>query len=103
MKFLTRLFSSSTTAVILVAVAALVAVGCSTPQTVGTQISDADIETEARFADDPVNVDVDVGVATLTGRVESEEAKRRAEEIAEGTDGVLGVENRLEVGEMRSS
>ena len=173
-----------TFATLVLGVTALIAAGCSTTQTVGTQISDADIEAEAetriaadpqlnpfeidvdseegivrlsgmvddlddveaaeelvrnvdgvrgvdndltfgeqaveqrisdarltstvksRLAADPavvptnVNVDVEAGVVTLTGRVETAEAKRRAEEIAAGTDGVLGVENLLRVGDM---
>jgi osmotically-inducible protein OsmY len=44
-----------------------------------------------------VDVATQRGVVTLTGRVPSEQAKRRAEEIARATEGATRVENRLEV------
>jgi osmotically-inducible protein OsmY len=44
-----------------------------------------------------VDVATQRGVVTLTGQVPSEQAKRRAEEIARETEGASRVENRLEV------
>jgi len=45
-----------------------------------------------------IHTNVDSGVVTLTGMVESDIDRELAEEIASGIDGVMGVENELEVG-----
>ena len=45
-----------------------------------------------------INTDVENGVVTLTGRVESDIDRDLAAEIAEGLDGVVEVDNRLAVG-----
>jgi hypothetical protein len=49
----------------------------------------------------PFNIDVDSnqGVVTLQGRVEKEEARRRAEELARDTEGVKRVINLIKVGD----
>ena len=58
---------------------------------------------KVKFADETVlkgsdiKIDTAKHVVTLTGTVGSELAKTRAGEIAGGTDGVVGVENRLVV------
>ena len=57
----------------------------------------------ADLVSDPIvkkrNLDVDVtdGVVTLSGIVESEAEKKRAEELAGAIDGVVRVENELTV------
>jgi type IV pilus assembly protein PilA len=43
------------------------------------------------------SVDVDKGVVTLKGKVDSEEAKRKAESVARKVDGVKAVHNELQV------
>ena len=44
-----------------------------------------------------INVDSNEGVVTLKGRVESAEAKKKAEQIAKQVDGVKSVKNQLRV------
>lgn len=69
-------------------------------------VSDAWITTKVKSSllyDERVsgfNVDVDTrkGVVTLSGGVESDEEKARAEDLAKSTVGVLSVKNQLEVG-----
>jgi hypothetical protein len=46
-----------------------------------------------------IEVKIENGVAILTGHVDSRNAKRRAEDIAESVRGITDVENRLRVGE----
>lgn len=62
-----------------------------------------------RLSDDPfvdaseIDVTVSSGEVTLTGTVDQRTSKRRAEDIAEAVSGVKNVENRLRVGQSRSS
>lgn len=80
---------------------------CSTTQTAGAQVDDAAITAavKAKLAADgdinPFNIDVDTneGVVTLQGRVEKEEARRKAEQLARETDGVKRVINLVKVGD----
>jgi hyperosmotically inducible periplasmic protein len=44
-----------------------------------------------------IDVDSDKGVVTLKGKVDSAEAKKKAEEIAKKVDGVKSVKNQLRV------
>ena len=44
-----------------------------------------------------INVDSDQGVVTLKGRVDSEDTRRRAEEVAKRVGGVTSVKNQLQV------
>jgi hyperosmotically inducible periplasmic protein len=44
-----------------------------------------------------IDVDSDKGVVTLKGKVDSAEAKKKAEEIAKQVDGVKSVKNQLRV------
>ncbi len=44
-----------------------------------------------------INVDSDKGVVTLKGRVDSEDTKRRAGEVAKRVGGVTSVKNELQV------
>ena len=88
--------------------AILLALGaCSSTKTPGTQVDDAAITAavKAKLAADgdinPFNIDVDTneGVVTLQGRVEKEEARNKAEQLARGTDGVRRVINLVKVGD----
>jgi osmotically-inducible protein OsmY len=94
----------------VVALALMIALGltaCSSTRTPGTQVDDAAITTavKAKLAADgdinPFNIDVDTneGVVTLQGRVEKEEARSKAEQLARGTDGVSRVVNLIKVGD----
>lgn len=75
-------------------------------KTFGERIDDTALTTKvkARLTGDPdinplnINVDAEDGVIVLTGRVPSAEDRIEAEEVALGTGGVQGVDNRLEVG-----
>jgi osmotically-inducible protein OsmY len=89
------------------AVMVLLALGaCSSTRTPGTQVDDAAITAavKAKLAADgdinPFNIDVDTneGVVTLQGRVEKQEARSKAEELARETDGVKRVVNLVKVG-----
>ena len=44
-----------------------------------------------------IDVDSDSGTVTLKGKVDSPDAKRRAEQVAKGVEGVSSVRNRLSV------
>ncbi len=76
------------------------------PRSVGTQTDDATITAKVKMAlvKDPVTkarkIDVDTvnGVVTLTGMVETEAEKKRAEEVARKVPGVRAVRNNLRVG-----
>src|SRR5690349_15950778 len=91
----------------LALVLALGLAACSSTRTPGTQVDDAAITTavKAKLAADgdinPFNIDVDTneGVVTLQGRVEKEEARSKAEQLARGTDGVARVINLIKVGD----
>ena len=90
------------------AVIALLAltVACNTTQSAGEQIDDAVIVSKIKtklVADLDVaatNIDVDStdGVVTLTGTVETDEARRQAEMIARNTNHVVRVISRIRVG-----
>jgi osmotically-inducible protein OsmY len=90
------------------ALAILLALGaCSSTRTPGTQVDDAAITAavKAKLAADgdinPFNIDVDTneGVVTLQGRVDKEEARTKAEQLARETDGVRRVINLVKVGD----
>jgi osmotically-inducible protein OsmY len=93
--------------VVLALVMALAVVGCASTQTAGTQVDDAAITAavKAKLVADgdinPFNIDVDTneGVVTLQGRVEKEEARSKAEQLARETDGVRRVINLVKVGD----
>jgi hyperosmotically inducible protein len=93
--------------VVLTLVMALGLVACSSTRTAGTQVDDSGItaQVKARLAADgdinPFNIDVDTneGVVTLQGRVEKEEARTKAEQLARETDGVTRVINLIKVGD----
>lgn len=78
----------------------------ASPQTVNQAVNDGWITTkiQAQFFADPnvkaraINVDTSKGVVTLTGTVENAASRHRALEIAQGTDGVRRVEDRLLIG-----
>lgn len=88
--------------------AILLALGaCSSTKTPGSQVDDAAITAavKAKLAADgdvnPFNIDVDTneGVVTLQGRVEKQEARDKAEQLARETDGVRRVINLVKVGD----
>jgi len=91
----------------LALVMALGMVACSSNRTPGTQVDDAAITAavKGKLAADtdinPFNIDVDTneGVVTLQGRVEKEEARTKAEQLARETDGVSRVINLIKVGD----
>jgi hyperosmotically inducible protein len=92
---------------VLALVMALGLVACSSTRTAGTQVDDSAItaSVKAKLAADgdinPFNIDVDTneGVVTLQGRVEKEEARTKAEQLARETDGVARVVNLIKVGD----
>lgn len=93
--------------VVLTLVMALGLVACSSTRSPGTQVDDSAItaSVKAKLAADgdinPFNIDVDTneGVVTLQGRVEKEEARTKAEQLARETDGVSRVINLIKVGD----
>ena len=100
----------STLRSLLIGLAVLMAFGliaCSSTQSPGTQVDDTVITAtvKAKLAADgdinPFNIDVDAneGVVTLQGRVEKEEARTKAEQLARETDGVKRVVNLIRVGD----
>jgi hyperosmotically inducible protein len=74
---------------------------------VGTQMSDTGITSKikAKYVADPdvkalnVSVTTDEGVVYLTGRVETEAQKDKAQRLAEETSGVKKVVNHIQVGQ----
>jgi hyperosmotically inducible periplasmic protein len=78
---------------------------------IGEHIDDATITTKIKTkiaADSILNafnidVDTDVGVVTLSGRVATADARTKAERIARSTQGVKGVHNDLRVGDRTPS
>lgn len=80
---------------------------CSSTQTTGEQVDDAAITAavKAKLAADgdinPFNIDVDTneGVVTLQGRVEKDEARTKAEQLARDTENVRRVINLIKVGD----
>lgn len=94
--------------VVCFALALVLALGaCSSTQTPGQQVDDAAITAavKAKLAADgdinPFNIDVDSndGVVTLQGRVEKDEARTKAEQLARDTENVRRVINLIKVGD----
>ena len=90
----------------LVCTVAFFVTGCGSTadsRSTGQFIDDTDIHTKVKAAlvNDPVvagtsiNVDVTRGVVSLTGAVNGDVEKIKAEDIARGVDGVRSVENNL--------
>lgn len=79
--------------------------GSTTRESTGEYIDDASITTKvkAAFVKDPlvkaldVKVDTFKGTVQLSGFVDTAEEKTRAEQIAAGTNGVMGVKNNITV------
>ena len=77
----------------------------STTQAVKTNVSDSWITSKtkiAMFADSrvpgsSVHIETQKGMVYLRGKVESDEAKKAAEDVARGIEGVQGVKNELQV------
>jgi hyperosmotically inducible periplasmic protein len=98
-------FRSLAGVVALVVLASFVA-GCKTSTSAGTQIDDAGIKTavKAKLAADVklstlTNIEVNStnGVVTLAGQVDNPDQKRMAAEVARSVDGVVRVNNNLQV------
>ena len=92
---------------LLTAVLAFGATGCATHDTsVGTKVDDTMITTKVKTAliGDPdvkgtaVSVETVAGTVQLTGFVDSEAQRMRAEDLARRVEGVSKVDNRLVVG-----
>ena len=84
----------------------MASIACRPNQTVEGQAKDAKIKTDikAKLASDvgaatltAVQVNVTNGVVTLAGPVHSDEEKSRIESIAKGAEGVVSVNNALQV------
>jgi osmotically-inducible protein OsmY len=91
---------------IVLLVAILAAGGCRTTQSPRTQVDDAAVTTrvKAKLATDlnlasTTNIDVNTtnGVVTLAGQVEDEQARHRAVDIARSVEGVVSVNDNLQV------
>lgn len=94
--------------VVCFVLALMLALGaCSSTKTTGAQVDDAAITAavKAKLAADgdinPFNIDVDTneGVVTLQGRVEKDEARTKAEQLARDTENVRRVINLIKVGD----
>jgi len=92
--------------VVLAAVFALASAACRPSQTLERQTDDAAIEAKikAKLATDvgattitSVEVNVTNGVVTLAGQVESESDRAQAAAVARSVDGVVKVNNELQV------
>jgi osmotically-inducible protein OsmY len=96
-----------TTIVVIILAVAIVTPGVGAAQTPAVP-SDQDgaiaTEIERRLAADKqvnaqtVDIDVRGGIVTLKGRVPDEDAKERADHLADGVPGVKEVQNKLLVG-----
>jgi osmotically-inducible protein OsmY len=98
----------------LVCTAALFVTGCGSTadsRSTGQIIDDTAIHTKVKAAlvNDPVvsgtsiNVDVERGMVVLSGAVNGDVEKTKAEDIARGVNGVRSVENNLIVREAQQS
>ena len=98
---------TSTALAMLLALAAIAAIAaCKTTSSPGRQVDDAAIKTsvKAKLAADVrlstlTNIEVNStnGVVTLAGQVRSDEERRMAGEVARSVDGVVRVNNELQV------
>ena len=98
----------------LVCTAAIFTIGCGSTgdnRSTGQVIDDTAIHTKVKAAlvNDPlvsgtaINVDVERGVVVLSGAVNGDVEKTKAEDIARGVNGVRSVENNLVVREAQPS
>lgn len=81
-------------------------IGCTTTQSPNRQMNDLKITTEikAKLVSDVepsslANIEVNTtnGIVTLAGQVENQDVKRRAEEVALATPGVVRINNNLQI------
>jgi hyperosmotically inducible protein len=88
------------------ALALILAVGCNTSQAPEQQMDDTAITTsvKSQLATDVelstitgIEVNTTNGVVTLSGQVDTDQVKRRAETVAQSVDGVVRVTNNLQV------
>ena len=73
------------------------AVGALDDATVTAKVKAALLATDGISSSD-ISVETEQGRVILTGRVPDQMQAERAEDVAEGVEGVLAVENRIEVG-----
>ena len=99
------IFFSSKCLIALLATTVLTT-GCGTAQSPRRQVEDTKItaQVKAKLASDVTpssvtNIEVNTtnGVVTLAGQVESEDVKSRAEEVTRSVDGVVSINNNLQV------
>lgn len=91
---------------LIAAVVLLLTTGCSTNQSIGTQLDDAAISTKvkAKLAADPqinpfdIDVDTNEGVVRLSGAVNNDAVRDEAVKLARRTKGVVRVVNDLTIG-----
>jgi hyperosmotically inducible protein len=90
----------------VVTIGLVLSIACRTNESPERQVKDVSITAtvKARLASDlnpttltNLSVNVTNGVVTLAGQVPTEADKRRAEEIARSVDGVVGVNNNLQI------
>ena len=88
------------------ALAAVLIIGCNTTQTPGSQTNDLQITAQVKTnlasqvdASSLTNIEVNTtnGVVTLAGEVATEEIKQKAETVASAVQGVVEVNNNLQV------
>lgn len=95
----------ATVLLVLIALSGIV-ISCTTTQSPSRQVDDAKITTEvkSKLASDlhvasVTNIEVNTtnGIVTLAGQVKNDQIKTRAEEITRNVNGVVGVNNNLQV------
>ena len=93
---------------IIAVLTAVILMGCAgsrTQESTGEYIDDATITTKVKsqllMSEDTsgmaISVETFKGIVQLSGFVKSDQQKRRAEEIAKATDGVIRVENKISI------
>ena len=93
---------------IIAVLTAVILIGCAgsrTQESTGEYIDDATITTKVKsqllMSEDTsgmaISVETFKGIVQLSGFVKSDQQKRRAEEIAKATDGVIRVENKISI------
>jgi hyperosmotically inducible protein len=91
---------------VFLAATMLSVVGCSSaPVNTEQYLADTDVTNKAKAAiftdpltkDSQINVSTTKGVVQLTGVVSSQAARDRADQLARGASGALGVKNELQI------
>jgi len=103
----TRISTFATLGLALVLALTMTTVACSTTQSAGGQVDDAELasKVKAKLAADPevnpfeIDVDVNDGVVRLSGSVDTAADRTEAGRLAADTSGVVSVNNELTVGD----